>query len=101
MSELLQVATPEGRLYALVGLKKVAPDRFEAAVGLCRRQMSGKKVKCASGCLFFESPAIEVIDAIGSGKWALPEKTKNPASPEKVRHSGKSFDGTPSSLLAR
>ncbi len=65
---LLQTATPEGQLYALLGCEQVATSvRFEAAATTCRRGLAGKKVSRASGCFLFEKPATEVIDAIVDG----------------------------------
>jgi len=64
-STALTNGNPHTKLYALCGLRQLAPERFEAAADSIARTNS--QVITASGCLVGPEPASNVVHRISHG----------------------------------
>jgi hypothetical protein len=65
---VFESATPEGKCYALVGLKKIAPADFKWCAGEFRKEHSAK-VRVMSGCIESVRTAEELLAAIDKGSY--------------------------------
>jgi len=64
---LYAIGNPQGKAYALSGLKKLAPERFaELAATLAK---STEEVEVMRGCIVSHEPLPEVAKHIGQGKF--------------------------------
>ncbi len=71
--KLLEEATPEGQMYALVGLKAVEPAELESRLNSYRKQ-SGQ-VRTARGCILSNEPISHVVKEVEAGQFdLLPDK---------------------------
>jgi len=61
------IGNPQGRSYALSGLKKLAPERFAELTATLGR--STEKVEVMRGCMVSHEPLPEVAKQIGQGKF--------------------------------
>jgi hypothetical protein len=66
---LLDEATPEGQMYALVGLKAVDPAKFKSRLKLYAEKST--QMKTAKGCIVSQQPISEVVKAIAAGRYDL------------------------------
>lgn len=60
--------TPEGKCYALIGFRLLAPDYFESS---CKRiaRWNDSKIKTVAGCLIGDVKLAEVVQAIREGRY--------------------------------
>jgi hypothetical protein len=63
---LVKEATAEGRLYGLLGLKRLDAKAYEAAAPAF--QKNDAKVSSASGCIVFKTTVAEIAKNIAAGK---------------------------------
>ncbi len=61
------IGNPQGKSYALSGLKKLAPERFEELTATIAK--STKEVEVMRGCVISHEPLLEVAKQIGQGKF--------------------------------
>jgi hypothetical protein len=64
---LYAVGNPQGKSYALSGLKKVAPERFAELVATVAK--STEEVEVMRGCIISREPFPEVAKQIGQGNF--------------------------------
>lgn len=64
---LYAIGNPQGKSYALSGLKKVGPERFAELVVTVAK--STEKVDVMHGCIISQEPLPEVAKQIGQGKF--------------------------------
>jgi hypothetical protein len=64
---LYATGNPQGKSYALAGLKKLAPQRFTELVAAL--QKSTDKVEVWRGCIVSHEPLPDVAKQIGQGKF--------------------------------
>ncbi len=70
---LLDEATPEGQMYALVGLKTMEPAELKSRLNSCRKQ-SGQ-VRTARGCILSNEAISHVVKEVEAGQFdLLPDK---------------------------
>lgn len=65
---IFEKASPEGKCYALIGFRLLAPDYFEK----CRKRMSpwnDVKIKTVAGCIIGDATVGEVVQAIRDGRY--------------------------------
>jgi hypothetical protein len=75
-SRVLTNGTPEAQLYALCGIRNLAPENFErSALSLLA---SNPKVDEAGGCFFWQEPASNVVQRIRGGAYYLDTVRKEP-----------------------
>jgi hypothetical protein len=75
-SRVLTNGTPEAQLYALCGIRNLAPDIFEqSALSLLA---SNPKVDEAGGCFHWQEPASNVVQRIRGGSYYLDSARKEP-----------------------
>ncbi len=67
--KLLDEATPEGQMYALAGLKTIAPAEFKARLKAYRTR-SGQ-VRTARGCIVTDEPVSQVVKEVEAGQFDL------------------------------
>jgi hypothetical protein len=73
LMRLLSEATPEGQMYALVGLKAVDQAEFRSRLSTYTNKTT--QVNTASGCLLFVRQASDLAKAIEAGQFDLrPER---------------------------
>ena len=65
--KLMHTATPEGRLYALAGLRALDPSLFRSAAEPHRR--SRAPVKAMAGCLGFSMATADLVYELDRGMW--------------------------------
>ncbi len=60
--------TPEGKCYALIGFRLLAPDYFESS---CKRiaRWNDSKIKTVAGCIVGDAKLVEVVQAIRQGRY--------------------------------
>jgi hypothetical protein len=64
---VLRSGSPEGRLYALCGIRQLAQAKFDSAAKLFRSDKS--KVRTVSGCLAFDEPVCDIVARIALGSY--------------------------------
>lgn len=64
---LYEIGNPQGKSYALSGLKKLAPQRFAELVTALGK--SGQDVEVERGCIISHEPLPEIAKQIGQGKF--------------------------------
>jgi hypothetical protein len=64
---LYAIGNPQGKSYALSGLKKLAPERFAELVATFAK--STESVEVMRGCIVSHEPLPEVAKQIGRGKF--------------------------------
>jgi hypothetical protein len=64
---LYAIGNPQGKSYALSGLKKLAPERFAELIA--KRGKSSEEVEVMRGCNVFHQPFPEVAKQIARGKF--------------------------------
>jgi hypothetical protein len=64
---LYAIANPQGKSYALSGLKKLEPERFTELVATLAK--STEEVEVMRGCIVSHEPLPEVAKQIGQGKF--------------------------------
>lgn len=69
LTKLLSEATPEGQMYALVGLKTVDKAEFQSRLKSYRDKFV--QVRTAAGCIVSDQAASEVAKAIAAGRYDL------------------------------
>jgi hypothetical protein len=79
LTKLLDEATLEGQMYALVGLKAVDPAEFKSRLGSYQKR-SGQ-VHTASGCIFSDRPISVVVKSIEAGHHDLPPHKQTSTTP--------------------
>lgn len=65
--KLYAIGNPQGKSYALSGLKKLAPERFAEVVATLAK--STEEVEVMRGCIVSHEPLPEVAKQIGQGKF--------------------------------
>ena len=65
--KLYTTGNPQGKSYALAGLKKLAPERFAELVPTLAK--STEEVEVMRGCIVSHEPLPEVAKQIGHGKF--------------------------------
>ena len=67
LRKVLKDGTREAQMYALCGLRKLAPDDFRTEA----ERIGAEKatVKMMTGCLMFEEPVSKVVERIRSGAY--------------------------------
>jgi len=69
LTKLLDKSTPEGQMYALVGLKAVDNSEFKSR--LKSYTDKSNQVRTARGCIMSNRPASEIAAAIAAGHFEL------------------------------
>ena len=69
---LLDEATPEGQMYALVGLNTLDPAEFNSR--LASYTNLSIQVRTARGCIIDNQPIAHVVKAIQAGQYNLPAR---------------------------
>jgi hypothetical protein len=64
---LFAIGNPQGKSYALSGLKKLAPERFAELIATVAK--STEEVEVMRGCIISHEPLPEVAKQIGQGKF--------------------------------
>jgi hypothetical protein len=67
IERLYAIGNPQGKAYALSGLKKLAPERFAELVATLAK--STEEVEVMRGCIASHEPLPEVAKQIGQGKF--------------------------------
>jgi hypothetical protein len=65
---VFEKASPEGKCYALIGLRLLAPDYFERS-GKRMSPWNSAKIKTVAGCIVGDSTVGEVVQAIREGRY--------------------------------
>ena len=65
--ELLGMATPAGRMYALAGLRAIDPREFERQAGILRRDAS--PVNTLVGCIGSTMTTAQIVAELDRGMW--------------------------------
>ena len=65
--KLYAVGNPQGKSYALAGLKKLAPQRFTEVIATLGK--STEQVEVMRGCIVSHEPLPDVAKQIGQGKF--------------------------------
>jgi len=64
---LFAIGNPQGKSYALSGLKKLAPEQFAELIATVAK--STEEVEVMHGCIISHEPLPEVAKQIGQGKF--------------------------------
>jgi hypothetical protein len=64
---LYVIGNPQGKSYALSGLRKLAPERFAGLIASLGK--STDEVEVVRGCIFSHEPLPKVAEQIGQGKF--------------------------------